>query len=56
MQGSNMTSEQFMSAKDVIWMWRLHAAEIDRDVNCYTVELLKKWKKNAEEGGGNEKG
>ena len=45
----NMTSEQRMSADNGIWMCRLHAAEIDRDVNRYTVELLRKWKKIAEE-------
>lgn len=45
---STMTPEQRMSVENGIWMCRTHAAEIDRDVNRYTVALLKKWKKDAE--------
>lgn len=43
-----MTLEQRISAENGIWMCRTHAAEIDKDVNRYTVALLKEWKKSAE--------
>ena len=43
-----MTKEERVSALNGIWMCRTHAAEIDRDINRYTVDLLKKWKEEAE--------
>ena len=45
----NMTEEQCVSPENGIWMCRTHAAEIDRDTRRYTVDVLKKWKEEAEE-------
>ena len=44
-----MTSEECRSVDNGIWMCRTHAAEIDRDVIQYNVEVLRDWKKKAEE-------
>ena len=45
---SNMSTEERSSVDNGIWMCRTHAAEIDRDTNRYTVEVLRGWKIQAE--------
>lgn len=45
---SSITSEQRKSAENGIWMCRIHAKLIDADATKYPVELLRKWKADAE--------
>lgn len=49
-----MSPEERKSYENGIWMCRTHAALIDRDENFFTVEMLKKWKVNAEQDAGKE--
>ena len=44
----NMTPEQRKHPENGIWMCRTHADEIDDDASKFTVDLLKKWKSEAE--------
>ena len=44
-----MTSEERKSIENCIWMCQTHSKLIDTDTEKYTVELLKQWKKDAEE-------
>ncbi len=51
-----MTSDKRKSVDNGIWMCRTcrtHAALIDRDEKYFTVEMLKKWKEDAEREAGN---
>ena len=50
----DMTPEERKAFENGIWMCRTHAALIDRDENFFTVEMLKKWKEDAEREAGNE--
>lgn len=43
-----MTPEQRSSAKNGIWLCRDHGKAIDSDVGAFTVDLLRKWKRQAE--------
>ncbi len=45
----NMMAEERKSADNCIWMCETHAHLIDTDVEKYPAELLRKWKKDAEE-------
>ena len=45
----NMTSDERKSIDNGIWLCQTHAKLIDTDETTYTVELLKEWKKQAEE-------
>lgn len=45
---AGMTSNERKAFSNGIWLCAIHADEIDRDVNTYTVEWLKGWKKQAE--------
>ena len=49
-----MTSEERKSFDNGIWMCRTHAALIDRDEKYFTVEMLRKWKEDAESETGKE--
>lgn len=49
-----MSVEERKSYNNGIWMCRTHAALIDRDEKYFTVEMLKKWKENAEQEAGKE--
>ncbi|BBB11206.1 NACHT domain-containing protein [Sphingopyxis sp. FD7] len=44
-----MTPDQRSSAKNGIWMCRDHGKAIDSDVRAFTVDLLRQWKRQAEE-------
>lgn len=44
-----MTPDQRSSAKNGIWMCRDHGKAIDSDVKAFTVDLLRQWKRQAEE-------
>ncbi len=44
----NMTTEERRSANNCIWLCETHARLIDTDTKTYTVELLHKWKDDAE--------
>lgn len=50
----NMTSKERKSFDNGIWMCRIHAALIDRDEKYFTIDMLKKWKKDAEKEARNE--
>jgi hypothetical protein len=43
-----MTPEQRKHPDNGIWMCRTHADEVDDDASKFTVDLLRKWKKEAE--------
>lgn len=45
---AGMTSNERKAFSNGIWLCAVHADEIDRDFNTYTVEVLKGWKKQAE--------
>src|SRR3546814_18687037 len=45
----NQTSEERSHADNGIWLCEVHAHLIDHDANEFTVELLQKWKSEAEE-------
>lgn len=45
----SMTKEQRKSIDNCIWMCENHSVIIDKDEKKYPVELLKRWKKEAEE-------
>src|SRR3546814_3864923 len=45
----NQTSEERSHADNGIWLCEVHAHLIDHDANEFTVELLQKWKREAEE-------
>lgn len=51
---SEMTAEERKAPENGIWMCRTHAALIDRDEKYFTVEMLKKWKDDAESEAGKE--
>lgn len=51
---ADMTSEQRTSYENGIWLCRTHAAHIDRDEKYFTVEMLSKWKEDAERMAANE--
>ena len=51
---SEMTVEERKAPENGIWMCRTHAALIDRDEKYFTVEMLKKWKGDAESEAGRE--
>ena len=51
---SEMTAEERKSPENGIWMCRTHAALIDRDEKYFTVEMLKRWKDDAESEAGKE--
>ena len=51
----NMTNEERKSYDNLIIMCKTHAWEIDKDEDKYPVELLKRWKKEAEEYAENER-
>jgi hypothetical protein len=53
---ATMTSEQISSFENGIWLCANHASEIDSNNSNYPVELLKSWKKQAEELAKKEKG
>lgn len=44
----SMTSEERKGIDNCIWLCQTHAKLIDTDVRTYTVELLHKWKDDAE--------
>ncbi|MEE5105349.1 hypothetical protein V2J92_12425 [Pseudomonas alliivorans] len=44
----SMTSNERKAFSNGIWLCAIHADEIDRDFNTYTVEKLRSWKKQAE--------
>jgi tetratricopeptide (TPR) repeat protein len=44
----SLTSEQRKHIDNGIWLCATHATEVDRDEIRFTVELLKKWKQDAE--------
>ena len=44
-----MTPDQRASANNGIWMCRDHGKAIDSDVEAFTVDLLRQWKREAEE-------
>jgi hypothetical protein len=46
---ATLTREQRRDQSNGIWMCAIHADQIDRDEEHFTVELLRKWKKDAEE-------
>lgn len=50
----NMTSEERKSYDNGIWLCRNHAALIDRDEKYFTIEMLRKWKEDAERKAGEE--
>ncbi len=50
----NMTSDQRKSYENGIWLCGSHAALIDRDEKFFTIEMLRKWKTDAECEAGNE--
>ena len=52
---SNMTNDERSSYDNLIIMCKTHAWEIDQDEAKYPVELLKRWKKEAEEYADNER-
>lgn len=43
-----LTLKERKSEKNGIWLCRNHAAMIDRDETCFTVGMLKNWKRDAE--------
>ena len=43
-----MTTEERKSATNGIWLCRIHAAAVDAKDSMFTVELLQKWKEQAE--------
>jgi len=45
----NMTPEQRSSADNGIWMCRLHGTAVDARDSTFTVELLRKWKAQAQQ-------
>lgn len=45
---SNMTSDERKSPENGIWLCQTCSKLIDSDINIYTVEILKKWKKDTE--------
>jgi len=53
---SSMTAEERKSIDNGIWLCANHADEIDKDPDRYPVELLHKWKSEAEESARNELG
>lgn len=52
----NMTVKERKSFDNGIWLCANCSIDIDRDVERYTVQLLKKWKKDAEDKARNELG
>lgn len=46
---STLTQEERQSASNGIWLCRIHAREIDLDVERFSPELLKTWKVHAED-------
>ena len=46
---ATLTDEQRRDASNGIWMCGVHAKLIDNDAEKFPVELLREWKKNAEE-------
>lgn len=46
---ASMTSDERRGSDNCIWMCQTHSKLIDTDEKTYTVELLNKWKKDAEE-------
>ena len=46
---ANMTPEERKDISNCIWMCQTHAHLIDTDEKKYTVDLLKKWKREAEQ-------
>lgn len=51
---ASMTEEERKSYDNGIWLCRTHAAMIDRDELYFTVEMLQKWKEDAESDAGKE--
>lgn len=45
---ASMTSNERKALSNGVWLCAIHADEIDRDINTYTVEILKGWKRQAE--------
>lgn len=45
----NMSTAERRSIDNCLWLCSYHARLIDRDESIYTIELLKQWKKEAEE-------
>lgn len=45
---STMSSEQRQSPENGIWMCATHATLIDRDIDRYSLDLLREWKSQAE--------
>lgn len=43
-----LTTDERKAESNGIWLCRTHAAMIDRDVNCFTVDLLQRWKADTE--------
>ncbi|MEG1725588.1 MAG: hypothetical protein RR313_09360 [Anaerovoracaceae bacterium] len=50
---TNMTREGRRAVENCIWMCETHARLIDTDINKYTVEVLRQWKKDAEKRASN---